>query len=81
MRKHLPRLERVWVEPPVYFITTCVERRRKILAREAVVEILLNEWREGAEKHGWLVGRYVIMPDHVHFFCVPERDAKSLSYS
>ncbi|MGI8956418.1 MAG: REP-associated tyrosine transposase [Chthoniobacterales bacterium] len=28
---------------------------------------------------GWLVGRYVVMPDHVHFFCTPEREAKSFS--
>lgn len=21
--------------------------------------------------HGWCVGSYVIMPDHVHFFCAP----------
>jgi putative transposase len=30
-------------------------------------------WREGEtakERHGWLVGRYVIMSDHVHIFCV-----------
>src|SRR5262249_6933249 len=29
--------------------------------------------------HGWIVGRYVIMPDHVHFFCSPETSSKSLS--
>ena len=28
--------------------------------------------------HGWSVGRYVIMPDHVHFFTRPEPDAKPL---
>ena len=33
----------------------------------------------GLSRHGWAVGRYVIMPDHVHFFCRPERDGKSLS--
>ena len=32
-----------------------------------------------AARHGWAVGRYVIMPDHVHFFCRAELDAKSLS--
>lgn len=79
MRKHLTRLERVWVVPPIYFVTTCTEKRRKVLARDDVVEILLNEWRTGSKKHAWLVGRYVVMPDHVHFFCAPERDAKSLS--
>ena len=25
-----------------------------------------------------MIGRYVIMPDHVHFFCAPEFDAKPL---
>src|SRR5438552_13774855 len=25
------------------------------------------------------IGRYVIMPDHVHFFCRPEHEAKTLS--
>ncbi len=24
------------------------------------------------DRHGWAVGRYVIMPDHVHFFAAPE---------
>src|SRR5580765_8810644 len=79
MHKHLTRLERVWVEPPLYFITVGTEKRRKVLARDVVVEILLAEWRFGSKKHGWLVGRYVVMPDHVHFFCTPEREAKPLS--
>jgi REP element-mobilizing transposase RayT len=26
-----------------------------------------------------MVGRYVIMPDHVHFFCAPQRNGKTLS--
>lgn len=26
-----------------------------------------------------VVGRYVIMPDHVHFFCRPQPDAKTIS--
>ncbi len=79
MHKHLTRLERAWVETPIYFVTTCTEKRRKILARDIVAEILVDEWRAAHERHGWLIGRYVVMPDHVHFFCAPERDAKPLS--
>jgi len=32
-------------------------------------------------RHGWRVGRYVVMPDHVHWFCAAggEREAKTLS--
>lgn len=39
----------------------------------------VEEWRDAHLRHGWAIGRYVIMPDHVHFFCRPEHDAKMLS--
>jgi len=29
-------------------------------------------------RHGWAIGRYVIMLDHVYFFYRPELDAKAL---
>src|SRR6266446_1290146 len=34
---------------------------------------------ETRERHRWAIGRYVIMPDHVHFFFRPEHEAKTLS--
>jgi len=77
--KHLRRLERVWVESPVYFVTVCTNQRQTILADAAFASVLIDEWRAAEERHGWLVGRYVIMPDHVHFFCAAEDDAKTLS--
>ena len=78
MHDHLRRLERIWVKDPIYFITTCTYRRDAILANDRVAEILIAEWQSARERHGWAVGRYVIMPDHVHFFCAPEYDAKTL---
>ncbi len=77
--KHLRRLERVWLDSPVYFVTACTHQRHPILAVAVVAGILTGEWRAGGERHGWLVGRYVIMPDHVHFFCAAEPNAKTLS--
>jgi len=38
---------------------------------------LIDEWKRARERHRWAIGRYVIMPDHVHFFCRPEREAKT----
>ncbi len=46
---------------------------------EIVASILIDEWRSARARHGWAIGRYVIMPDHVHFFCAPELDAKPLA--
>jgi len=79
MHRHLRRLDRIWVKDPIYFTTTCTYRRQAILTTDAVADILVNEWQTARERHGWAVGRYVIMPDHVHFFCAPELEAKTLS--
>jgi len=64
-----PRLERVFQKynPPLYFVTFCTARRRKILANEAVHRVLVEYGRRG-EAHGVALGRYVIMPNHVHLF-------------
>jgi REP element-mobilizing transposase RayT len=78
VHKHLRRLERVWIDQPIYFVTTCTFRRRAVLATSQIATLLSDEWRDAHDRHGWAIGRYVIMPDHVHFFCRAELDAKSL---
>jgi putative transposase len=78
MHRHLHRLHRVWIEHPIYFVTTCTFRRRTILASSEIAAVFSDEWRNARERHGWAIGRYVIMPDHVHFFCSAELDAKPL---
>ena len=77
--KHLTRLSNVWVENPVYMINTCVKNRRKILANEKCHEILRDEWKSALKLHGWKIGHYVVMPDHVHFFATATDKAKTLS--
>jgi putative transposase len=79
VHKHLRRLERVWIDWPIYFITTCTFERRAILAAKEVAAILIDEWRNAHNRHGWAIGCYVIMPDHMHFFCSAELGAKALS--
>jgi REP element-mobilizing transposase RayT len=77
--RHLQRLQHVWQRHPVYFITTCAAGRRPLLATPAVHHILRDEWKGMNTRHGWAVGRYVIMPDHVHFFMTGTAAAKPLS--
>lgn len=76
---HLTRLERIWINDPIFFITTNTAGRKKILASNVAAAVLTDEWQRARERHGWAVGRYVIMPEHVDFFCTPCRDAESLS--
>ncbi len=79
--KHLRRLKSVWIEPPIYFITTSVAGRLPVLANASAVQVLLDQFTCAPKRYGWRVGRFVVMPDHLHFFCAPggEREAASLS--
>jgi REP-associated tyrosine transposase len=52
----------------VVFVTVNTCQRKPILAGQEAVQAMLRAWREADT---WLVGRYVIMPDHIHFFCAP----------
>jgi putative transposase len=50
------------------YVTQCVDQRRPLLARAETVNLLVDAWQKA---NRWLVGRYVIMPDHLHLFCAP----------
>ncbi len=52
----------------ILFVTVCAHQRKRILATPLVHDLLVAAW-ESADH--WLVGRYVILPDHIHLFCAP----------
>jgi REP element-mobilizing transposase RayT len=64
-----PRLTPVFdhYDPPLYFVTFNSNHRRKILGNAKVHEQFIAIARIG-EGRGIAVGRYVVMPDHVHLF-------------
>jgi putative transposase len=64
-----PRLEEVFqkYDPPVYFVTLCTKDRRRALANATVHSVLIDYGRGGLPG-GSALGRYVIMPDHIHLF-------------
>ncbi|MEI8289635.1 MAG: hypothetical protein WCH99_09180 [Verrucomicrobiota bacterium] len=64
---HRPSLEFV-NQSVLQFVTICADKRRSLLARPEIVSLLLDSWRKA---NRWLVGRYVVMPNHLHLFCAP----------
>jgi REP element-mobilizing transposase RayT len=52
----------------ILFVTVATKERVPILANKAVHQALRQAWREA---NHWCVGRYVLMPDHIHLFCAP----------
>ncbi len=57
-------------EPTIVFVTVCTQDRAPWLASESVRRALLAVWDQA---DAWAVGAYVLMPDHVHFFCAPRK--------
>ena len=55
-------------EPTLVFLTVCTEHRRPWLAQPTAHDHLRAVWNDS---RAWLVGRYVLMPDHLHLFCAP----------
>ena len=76
--ERLRRLERLYVEHPVYFVTFCTENRRMILATQPIHDAFIEFCRE-ALKRNIFVGRFILMPDHVHFFVKLPPSAENLS--
>ena len=73
---HHPPIERI-NRPVIIFLTVCSDQRRKILADETVHAVLRDAWRSSKQ---WNVGRYVILPDHIHLFCSPAiREAENVA--
>jgi len=64
---HLPAFEHP-NRSIIQFVTVCTQGRRPLLSNPAAHSTLLAAW----EAATWYrVGRYVIMPDHIHLFCAP----------
>ena len=63
-----PRLRWIFTHNPLFFVTFCTYERRKLLASDAVHAAFVAFALQANSRHNIAVGRYVIMPDHVHFF-------------
>jgi REP-associated tyrosine transposase len=62
------RLNLVYINQPLYFVTFATRDRRSIPSLDRT-QILLEQYAHcGIAKFHVALGRYVIMPDHVHLF-------------
>jgi putative transposase len=68
-RKHPARGVSVYSgQPTIVFLTVCAEDRKPWLANAVVHDHLRAAWQSS---QAWLVGYYLLMPDHMHLFCAP----------
>jgi putative transposase len=63
-----PRLQRIFAHNALFFVTSCTYKRRKLLASDAVHAAFVGFAEQAYRVRNIAVGRYVVMPDHVHLF-------------
>lgn len=65
-----PRLEQIFqtYDPPLYFVTACTLHRRKINNLDTAHAVFRKYAQRAEVEFDVAVGRYVLMPDHIHFF-------------
>jgi len=56
-------------QPNIFFVTVNAKDAVPWMANRQVQDSLAGLWR--SEATAWFVGYYLIMPDHLHFFCAP----------
>ncbi len=74
------RLEKVFSKHrPFYFVTFNTLDRLPILAHEEIHDALRSFCTRAREEHDIAVGRYILMPDHVHLFVALPPEGITLS--
>jgi putative transposase len=56
-------------QPNIFFVTVNAKDRSPWIGQASVQAALVKIW--GEEATAWLVGYYLLMPDHLHLFCAP----------
>jgi putative transposase len=62
-RKHPPHLPTLEAATPILLVTVCTKYRREILANPTAHALLREAWQT---YNDFPVGRYVILPNHIH---------------
>jgi len=55
-------------QPTILLVTVTTRNRLQTLDNEQAVSAMVKAWQE---TNRWVVGNYLVMPDHIHLFCAP----------
>ena len=68
IKRRPQRLDQIFLNEPVYFVTFCTRDRQRIPNLEKAQSAPEKYAQHGMDEFGVALGRYVIMPDHIHLF-------------
>ena len=62
------RLDLIYIDQPLFFVTFCTRDRKRIPSLDCARTALERYARRASRDFNIALGRYVIMPDHIHLF-------------
>lgn len=68
IKRRPPRLDFVYPDYPIYFVTFCTRNRRRIPSLHCAKAAVDRYGNDALQKFDIALSRYVVMPDHVHLF-------------
>jgi REP-associated tyrosine transposase len=74
------RLDLIYINPPLYFVTFATRDRKSIPSLDRAQVVLEQYAHCGIAKFHVALGRYVLMPDHVHLFVRGDRNFRLSSW-
>lgn len=74
------RLDLIYIDQPLYFVTFATRDRARIPSLDRACAALERYGDHAVAKFNVAVGRYVVMPDHVHLFVRGDRTFKLSSW-
>jgi REP element-mobilizing transposase RayT len=74
IKRRPQRLDQIYPNEPVYFVTFCTRDRLPIPDLAKAQAALEGYAGRGMREFGTALGRYVIMPDHIHLFVCGDAD-------
>jgi putative transposase len=66
-KPRLRRLDWLYTDSPIYYLTLCTQARKRTLANAAILQEMTKFSVRAVDFLVW-VGFFMIMPDHIHLF-------------
>jgi REP element-mobilizing transposase RayT len=66
-KPRLRRLDWLYTDTPIYYLTLCTQDRKRTLANAAILQEFTKFSERATDFCVW-VGLFMIMPDHIHLF-------------
>jgi putative transposase len=68
IRARPQRLDQIAIDQPLFFVTFCTRDRKSLASLHRAHDVLQKYGHRASTEFNVALGRYLILPDHIHLF-------------